>query len=37
MASVYDYENYKRKLDKMNLKPKEYARLLREWCKKNKF
>lgn len=37
MATIYDYENYKRYLQGLNLKPDEYNKKLREWCKKHKF
>jgi hypothetical protein len=37
MATVYDYENYKRYLQGLNLTPAEYDKKLREWCKKHKF
>ena len=37
MATVYDYENYKRYLQGLNLTPTEYNKKLREWCRKHKF
>jgi hypothetical protein len=37
MATIYDYENYKRYLQGLNLTPTEYEKKLREWCKKHKF
>lgn len=37
MATTYDYENYKRYLQGLNLTREEYEKMLREWCKKHKF
>lgn len=33
-ATAYDYENYKKYLQGLNLTPFEYEKKLREWCKK---
>ena len=37
MASIYDYELYKRYLQSLNLSWEEYEKRLQAWCKENKF
>lgn len=31
------YQDFKRELEKQNLSPTEYARRIKEWCKKNNY
>ena len=37
MATVYDYEAYKKYLQGLNLSSVEYEKRLREWCRRHKF
>lgn len=37
MTKAQAYEAYKQYLSAQNLPPDEYARRLREWCRKHKY